>query len=56
MKKEISTCKTIDALTKLYHDYPEHQHSLNDEFTKRKLSLNSVTSKASQNGTTRSVK
>ena len=56
MKKEINACKTVDALTTLFHSYPEYQQSLNDEFTKRKLALNSITSKASQNGTTSSVK
>jgi hypothetical protein len=52
MKKEINACKTLEALTTLYHGYPEYQHSLSDEFTKRKLALNSVTSKASKNGAT----
>ena len=55
MKQEISACKTLEALTTLYHGYPEYQQSLSDEFTKKKLALNSVTSKASKNGTTASV-
>jgi hypothetical protein len=55
MKQEISSCKTLEALTTLYHGYPEYQQSLSDEFTKKKLALNSVTSKASKNGATTSV-
>jgi hypothetical protein len=55
MKKEINSCKSIEALTTLYHGYPEYQQSLSDEFTKKKLALNSVTSKANKNGATSSV-
>jgi hypothetical protein len=55
MAKEISSCKSVEALTTLYHNYPEYQQALGDEFTKKKLALNSVTSKASKNGTTTSV-
>ncbi|MBS1684400.1 MAG: AAA family ATPase [Bacteroidetes bacterium] len=55
MKQQINACKTLEALTTLYHGYPEYQHSLSDEFTKKKLALNSVTSKASKNGATSSV-
>jgi hypothetical protein len=55
MKAEISSCKSVEALTTLYHEYPEYQQSLSDEFTKKKLALNSVTSKPSRNGTTSSA-
>jgi len=55
MKKEINSCKSIEALTTLYHGYPEYKQSLSDEFTKKKLALNSVTSKANKNGATSSV-
>jgi hypothetical protein len=55
MKKEIGSCKSVEALTTLYHGYPEYQQSLSDEFTKKKLALNSLTSKASKNGATSSV-
>jgi hypothetical protein len=55
MAKEISSCKSVEALTTLYHNYPEYQQALGDEFTKKKLALNSVTSKASKNGTTSNI-
>ena len=55
MKAEIGKCKTIEALTTLYHAYPEYQQSLNEEYTKRKLALNSPNTKAKQNGTASST-
>jgi AAA domain len=56
VKVQIDSCNTIQELTKVYQAYPEFQHSLNLDFTRKKLALNSLTTNTSKNGTTGSTR